>query len=130
MFEVNDRIRIVSGPWASDCGTIRKIRRSGMLLVALDITGHRGLAVVQPSDTQLIDTQSARQSTPADFDRGFGIGGLGRYEEPPVIPSDRAIERMLKLTDTDVICRRCGASMNFDGAMFTTGGCDICDDCF
>lgn len=66
-----------------------------------------------------------------DFDRGFGIGGLGRHQEPPTIPTAEQIERIERLEQDDVICRRCGASMNFDGAMFTTGGFSgLCDDCF
>jgi len=62
----------------------------------------------------------------------FGIGGIGVFSENemPIIPSVAAIERMEKLEKTDVICRRCGASQNFDGAMFTTSGTNICDDCF
>jgi hypothetical protein len=71
----------------------------------------------------------ATQQAP-DFDGGFGIGGLGRHEETPIIPSVKAIERVQRMHDTDVICRRCGSSKNFDGAMFTTGGGDVCDDCF
>jgi hypothetical protein len=62
----------------------------------------------------------------------FGIGGIGiaTENETPIIPSARAVERVQRMHDTDVVCRRCGASQNFDGAMFTTGGGDICDDCF
>ena len=46
----------------------------------------------------------------------FGIGGIGVFaaNEMPVIPSVAAIERMEKLEKTDVICRRCGASQNFE----------------
>jgi hypothetical protein len=68
---------------------------------------------------------------PADFSHsGLGIGGLATYEESPVIPSVRAIKRVQRMHDTDVVCQRCGASKNSDGAMFTTGGGNICDDCF
>lgn len=65
-----------------------------------------------------------------DIDSGLGIGGINNDQSLPAIPSIRAIERVQHLMDTDIICRRCGASKNFDGAMFTTGGGDICDDCF
>ena len=61
---------------------------------------------------------------------GLGMGGLSTYEEQPIIPTIAQIDHAQHLMDTDIICRKCGASMNFDGAMFTTGGCDICDDCF
>ena len=68
---------------------------------------------------------------PADFSHSsLGIGGLATYEETPVVPSLAAIERAQRLMDTDVVCRRCNASKNFDGAMFTTGGGNVCDDCF
>ena len=65
----------------------------------------------------------------SDYDKGFGNGGLGKYVEAQIIPSAKSIGKMQKLTDTDVICRVCGASKNFDGAMFTNGSDDICDDC-
>ena len=60
---------------------------------------------------------------------GLGIGGLGGYIEPATVPSIEALRRYEELLDDDIVCRVCGASMNFDGAMFTTGGEDICDDC-
>ena len=65
-----------------------------------------------------------------DFDRGFGIGGLARHEEPPLVPSLAAIERVEAMERRATVCRRCGQSDEFDGAMFTTGGGNICDDCF
>jgi len=61
---------------------------------------------------------------------GLGIGGINNDQSLPEIPSAQALERVQRMTDTDVICRCCGASKNFDGAMFTTGGGNICDDCF
>jgi len=65
-----------------------------------------------------------------DTDSGLGIGGINNDQSMPVIPSARAIERVQRMMDTDVVCRRCGASKNFDGAMFTNGGGNVCDDCF
>lgn len=65
-----------------------------------------------------------------DTDSGLGIGGINNDQSAPFVPSIRAIERMQRLHDTDTICRRCGASKNFGGAMFSTiGGMNICDDC-
>ena len=65
-----------------------------------------------------------------DIDSGLGIGGINNDQSAPFVPSVAAIERMQRLHDTDTVCRRCGASANFDGAMFTTlGGTNICDDC-
>jgi hypothetical protein len=64
-----------------------------------------------------------------DFDQGFGIGGLSRHEEKPVVPSEKALERYERLQREARYCRLCGQSDVFDGAMFTTLGGDICDDC-
>ena len=69
--------------------------------------------------------------TPYDFSTsGLGIGGLGTHQEMPIIPTVAAIERVERLEAEMIVCRRCGASDVFDGAMFTDGGGDICDDCF
>ena len=66
-----------------------------------------------------------------DFDRGFGIGGLARYEEPPFIPTVAQMERLERLEAQATYCRRCGQSDVFDGAMFTTDrSSGLCDDCF
>ena len=65
-----------------------------------------------------------------DVDSGLGIGGISNDQSMPVIPSIESITRVQRLEDTDVVCRKCGASKNFDGATFTTGGGDVCDDCF
>ena len=65
-----------------------------------------------------------------DIDSGLGIGGIANDQSAPFVPSAAAIERVQRLHDTDTVCRRCGASKNFDGAMFTNfGGGNICDDC-
>jgi len=65
-----------------------------------------------------------------DSDSGLGIGGINNDQSMPFIPSAAAIGRVQRLHDTDTICRRCGASKNFGGAMFTNfSGSNICDDC-
>ena len=65
-----------------------------------------------------------------DIDSGLGIGGINNDQSAPFVPSAAAIARVQHLHDTDTVCRRCGASAHFDGAMFTTlGGSNICDDC-
>ena len=70
-----------------------------------------------------------RQSAAQDFDRGFGIGGLGRFEEEPFVPSVQAMRRQAERESRTTICRRCGES-SLDGAMFTTiRGGNVCDDC-
>lgn len=64
-----------------------------------------------------------------DFDRGFGIGGLGRHEETPAIPTIEQLERMKQAQRRARRCRRCGQT-ELDGAMFTTmPSSGICDDC-
>ena len=66
----------------------------------------------------------------SDFDRGFGIGGLERYTEPPTILTREQLKKLEQMEASDQRCHKCGASKNFDGAMFTTlGGSGICDDC-
>jgi len=82
------------------------------------------------SDLQQPAPQPAKTWQSMDIDSGLGIGGIGNDHSLPTIPSERAIARAQHLHDTDVICRKCSASKNFDGAMFTTGGGDVCDDCF
>ena len=65
-----------------------------------------------------------------DFDSGLGIGGLGRNQEAPIVPTVEQIERVEQLEASATYCRTCGQSDVFDGAMFTTGGGSVCDDCF
>lgn len=65
-----------------------------------------------------------------DFDSGLGIGGLGRHKEKPIIPTVAQMERIEQLETKATTCRRCGQNDVFDGAMFTTGGGNVCDDCF
>ena len=72
----------------------------------------------------------SKQTTRPDFDKGFGIGGLGRYVEDPIIPTVAQIERHEKMEAQATFCSRCGESDAFDGAMFTTGGGNVCDDCY
>lgn len=65
-----------------------------------------------------------------DFDKGFGIGGLGRHVEPITVPTIKAIEKMERIEREMEVCRQCGASNIIDGAMFTTiAGSGYCDDC-
>lgn len=65
-----------------------------------------------------------------DIDSGLGIGGINNDQSAPFVPSVEAIERVQRLHNTDTVCRRCGASKHFDGAMFTNfGSGNICDDC-
>jgi len=77
---------------------------------------------------ELLPIAPSAQSEPV-----LGIGGIGVFteNEMPIIPSARAMARAERLEKTDIICRRCGASKNFDGAMFTTDASSgICDDCY
>lgn len=88
------------------------------------------------SELSAESTVEAVQPAPAntwqsmDIDSGLGIGGINNDQTAPLVPSVAAIERVQRMHDTDTVCRRCGASANFDGAMFSTlGGSNICDDC-
>jgi len=76
-------------------------------------------------------SQNERDENPRDFSHsGLGIGGLGRHIETPIVPSIEAIKRVEQMEREMIVCRRCGQSDLFDGAMFTTSGTNICDDCF
>ena len=94
------------------------------------VTGPRQYTWDEAWHTYLPVTQPAAQDNPYDFDRGFGIGGLGRHVEPTTVPTVAQMARLEKMEARARYCRRCGQSDVFDGAMFTTGGGDICDDCF
>jgi len=122
MYQEGQRIKIVKGPWAGDCGVIRQVTKR-VLKIEVD-GGALGLAMVNPAHVEPIE------QAPLDFDGGFGIGGLGRHDEPGRIPTIAQIERMERIEREMIVCRRCGASDIIDGAMFTTGGGNICDDCF
>ncbi len=64
-----------------------------------------------------------------DFDKGFGIGGLGRHVETPVVPTIAQMKRMEEIEAQDS-CRSCGGS-DWTGAMFTTDpSSGYCDDCY
>ena len=66
-----------------------------------------------------------------DFDQGFGIGGLSRYEEPIIVPVAAQLKRMERMEARARRCRRCGETDVFDGAMFTTDSSgNLCDDCY
>lgn len=67
----------------------------------------------------------------ADFDGGFGIGGLSRYIEDPIIPTVKQMERQDQMERKAQYCRSCGCSDIFDGAMFSTDASSgLCDDCY
>ena len=46
MLKVGDRVRIIAGPWASDCGTVIRVRR-GTIVVKLDTMGKRAVVRVE-----------------------------------------------------------------------------------
>lgn len=81
------------------------------------------------ADSPITPPKPAREWATMDIDSGLGIGGINNDQSAPFVPSVSAIERVQRMHDTDTVCRRCGASQRFDGAMFTTIGGDICDDC-
>lgn len=75
--------------------------------------------------------QSPAEEHPYDFSSsGLGIGALGTFVEELPVPTVAQIERYERKMATATVCRRCGKDDAYDGAMFTTGGDNICDDCF
>ena len=93
---------------------------------------HDAIAVLNALAQQIDKTTRALPDAP-EYCGIMAVSGIGVFEEneTPVIPSEAALARIEKMEGTDVVCRRCGASRNFDGAMFTTmRGGNICDDCF
>lgn len=76
------------------------------------------------------DTDTSQSEGVHDFDTGLGIGGLSRHRENLVIPTVAQMERVEERIKRATTCRRCGQDDEFDGAMFTTGGGNVCDDCF
>lgn len=69
---------------------------------------------------------------PMDFDQGFGIGGLGRFVEDPIIPTIAQMKKLEQLEAQATYCRMCGESDVFDGAMFGNNGKSsrLCNDCY
>ena len=55
-----------------------------------------------------------------DFDKGFGIGGLGQLDEQQIVPSAEVLARIKRMEQAAQTCRRCKQTDLFDGAMFTT----------
>lgn len=86
----------------------------------------------KPEHLRPEDSEKAVPVVEDEYCGAMGIGGVGVYadNEMPTVPSIAAIERVSRMEREATYCRRCGQSDAFDGAMFTTGGCDICDDCF
>lgn len=95
-------------------GTIVEINKNKKCSYRVDFAGRP--AIWHPEKELELFVEKQFQ----DIDSGLGIGGINNDQSMPAIPSVRAIERVQKMHDTDTICKRCGASANFDGAMFTT----------
>lgn len=127
---MNKIIKVTQGPWAGLVGEV--IRENKRLFYVRKPDGNGCAMVGKSCAVEVVKAEvHIPDEHPADFSHsGLGIGGINNDQSMPVIPSVQAIERVQRMHDTDIICRRCGASKNFDGAMFTTGGGDICDDCF
>jgi hypothetical protein len=77
----------------------------------------------------ITSAHAPEQKAVYDFDGGFGIGGLAHHQEKPIIPTIEQIERLKRMEASAMVCRKCKQSDVFDGAMFTTVGGNICDDC-
>lgn len=141
MYQVNDRV-FINDPRTTDHG-----KRATVVAIGLDyaypcqarIDGD-GFAFwytedqlsAEPIRTQVPQAAAEPTGPVCDFDRtGAGIGGIGRLEEKPIVPTEAALERYERLEAQATYCRRCGQSDAFDGAMFTTDPASgLCDDCF
>jgi len=64
-----------------------------------------------------------------DFDKGFGIGGLGRFEETPYIPTVEQMEREDARVAKLQRCRKCG-QLEGDVMFSTDPDSGLCDDCY
>lgn len=106
-----------------------------VLVRELGISAQRAARVIRLMRAEQIKSRPAPPRNvmggSGDFDRGFGIGGLGRYVEDPIIPSLAAMERAERMEAQARYCSRCGESDLFDGVMFSTDpGSGLCDDCY
>jgi hypothetical protein len=61
-------------------------------------------------EVQAIATPQPEQESAHDFDRGFGIGGLGRHVEDPIVPTVAQMERLEQVQSRYVKCD-CGHSV-------------------
>jgi len=102
----------------------KKLASYNAEVVRLAMNQHISRTHPQPK-TSFDDTEH-----PYDFSHsGLGIGGLATYQEEPPVPTVAQMERLERMEARATRCRRCGQTDVFDGAMFTTVGGDICDDC-
>ena len=61
---------------------------------------------------------------------GLGIGGAGKHEDVPIVPTPAQAERMERRERNVRRCRSCGGT-SLDGTMFTTApSSGLSDDCF
>ena len=120
--QVGQRVRI---KWDGSEGVILELGTQTALL-RMDELDEDGVAEYRESLSEL---EILQEPTPPDFDGGFGVGGLGRYEETPYIPTAEQFAREQQRVAKLHRCRRCGVLEG--NAMFTTDPeRRICDDCF
>lgn len=121
---INDR----SSVWHGQPRRVEKITRNEYAYLLDD--GFYYPEKLLSAESPVSSPPTSAQWETMDIDTGLGIGGIANDQSMPFVPSIAAIKRVQRLHDTDIVCRRCGASAKFDGAMFTTlGGSNICDDC-
>jgi hypothetical protein len=70
----------------------------------------------------------ASAESSCDFDGGFGIGGLGRYEEIPVVPTIAQLDRQARREANYVRCD-CGHRVPAAQVMNASLG-TACPDCY
>ena len=120
---VGQKVRV---RWDGCEGTILELVARDALL-RMDEPDEDGVTEYHESLSEIEPLQESRQ-TATDFDGGFGIGGLGRFEETPPTPTAAQIRG-----EQRHIGRRCARCRHTEGggAMFTTDpDRRVCDDCF
>lgn len=133
MFQENDQVYInhPDEDYHGETGIVIAIDRYGPFLYQVRMND--GDYWFNAEDVVATDPRVSAPETQGvhDFSHsGLGIGGLARHVEEPFVPTIRQMKRWEQMEQQARYCRRCGESDVFDGAMFTTGGGNVCDDCF
>jgi len=120
--KAGQRVRVT---WDGKLGTIISLDNRDAVL-RMDEPDEDGVTEYRES---LSEIEALREPSPPDFNGGFGIGGLGRFEEAPCVPTAEQVRREGARVAKLRRCHRCGA---LEGdAMFTTDPeRRVCDDCF
>ena len=120
--QAGQRVRI---EWDGSEGVILELGTQTALL-RMDEPDEDGVTEYRES---LGELEVLQESVSSDFDGGFGIGGLGRYEETPSIPTVQQMQREDAWIAKLRRCRKCG-QLEGDVMFSTCPDSGLCDDCF